>query len=723
MSSAWQQGQVAVLSTLLSGFAVQLRVMVTPARINRVRTLLSTVRADQAGWLLFTLLALSLALLGITPYHQLLQTVCTGADCLTGQLTPAVAPGVLETFGPSLSDYADLAIGAYLLTYGLSLLTAAALIWRKPTRRAAVFGACALAAAGTGTLAQASAHNIPLLEPAAQLIHFVGLVTLLPCFGLIPDGRFRPAWLRWVALAVALAAFLVAFDVVEAAVGGALNIVTSAFILGSVIHRYGSLPASPQQEQLAWALAAASLMVGAQLMTQEPNRALSLEAIPTGFFAASPVGAMLVVGALTCLVVAFLSDELFRVDVEVVLSRALVYSLLSLFIVAGYVLVIGSLSLIFQTSGSLWFSLVATGLVAVLFQPVRQRVQRFVNHLLYGDRAEPYRVIARLGRRLEATIAPEAILPTIAQLVQESLQLPYVAIALEQDGMSEVVAAAGAPLGEPVSFPLTYQGALVGHLLVNARRGEAGLDTADSALLSDLAQQAGIAVYSVRLTAELRQMAGKLQRSRERLVLALEEERRRLRRDLHDDLAPMLVGLSLQTGTIGDLIETDPAKAQLLTESLDSAIRDAVGNIRRLVYDLRPPALDNLGLLAAIRERAREYSAGQGLQVEVVVPDTLPPLPAAVEVAVYRIVQEGLANVVKHAHAHKCYLHLKLADGLVIEIEDDGIGLPEVPTIGVGLRSIRERAEELGGTCRITNRPGKGTQIIVCLPFEGGDQP
>ena len=689
----------------------------------RLSDFLTTARAAQAGWLLFALLALSLALPGIAPYHQLLQALCTGADCLTGQLTPALAPGVLENFGPSLSEYADLAIGAYLLTYSLTLLTAAALIWRKPTRRAAVFGAFALAAAGTGTLAQASARSMPFLEPAAQLIHFVGLATLLPCFGLIPDDRFRPARLRWLALAVVPAAFLVAFDVVEATVGGALNIVTSALILGSVIHRYRSLPTSPQQEQVAWALAAAVLMSGAHLMTEEPNRALSLEAIPSGFFAASPVGAMLVVGALTCLAVAFLSDELFRVDVEVVLSRTLVYSLLSLFIVSAYVLVVGFLSLLFQSSGSLWFSLIATGLVAVLFHPVRRRVQRFVNHLLYGERAEPYEVIASLGRRLEATFALEAVLPTIAQMVQESLQLPYVAIALEQNGASRVVAATGMPLGEPVSFPLTYRGAMVGHLLVTPRRGDAGLDTADSALLSDLAHQAGIAVHSVRLTVELRQMADKLQHSRERLVLALEEERRRLRRDLHDDLAPTLVGLSLRAGTIGDLIETDPAKAQALAEDLDSAIRDAVGNIRRLVYDLRPPALDDLGLLAAIRERAREYSTGQGLQIEVDAPDTLPLLPAAVEVAAYRIVQEGLANVVKHARAHKCYLHLKLADGLVIEIEDDGIGLPEVPTIGVGLRSIRERAEELGGSCRIANGPSKGTQIIVCLPFEGGDQP
>jgi signal transduction histidine kinase len=689
--------------------------MVTPATINRLRAFLSAGHAAQAGWLLFTLLALCLALPGIAPYRQLLQTICTDAPCLTGQLTQEHAPGAIEALGGSLPAYAGYATGAYLLTYSLTLLTAAALIWRKPTQWAAVFGAFALSAASTNTLAQATASTVPLLQLPAQLIHFGLLVTLLPFFGLIPDGHFRPAWLRWIALAIMPAAALVAFDVVGVAAANVLNVVITALILGGLIYRYRSLPASRQREQVTWALAAAILLTSAPWVGVQ-TWSVSLEPVPTDLFAVRLFGTFLLVGALTCLAVAFLSDELFRVDV--VLSRALVYSLLSLFVIAGYVLVVGSLSLIFQSSGSLWLSLVATGLVAALFQPVREQVQRFVNQLLYGERAEPYKVIAALGQRLEATFASDAVLPTIAQVVQESLQLPYAAIALEQNGVSEVAAAAGVPLGEQISFALTYQGALVGHLLVTPRRGAAALDAADRTLLADLAQQAGIAVHGVRLTAELRQMANMLQQSRERLVLALEEERRRLRRDLHDDLAPTLVGLSLRAGTIGDLIETDPPKARMLAENLDNAIRDAVGNIRRLVYDLRPPALDDLGLLAAIRERAREYSTNQGLQVEVDAPDTLPHLPAAVEVAAYRIVQEGLLNVVKHAQAHTCHIAIMLGDGLTIEIMDDGIGLPASRTSGVGLRSIRERAEELRGTCEITQSSGTGTRLAVSLPVE-----
>lgn len=693
--------------------------MVTQAWSNRVRAFLSTGRAAQAGWLFFTLLAVSLALPGIAPYYQILQTACSGTDCLTGQLAAAEVQGTWGSLNAALPEYARLAIVAYLLTHGLTLLTAAALVWYKPKEWAAVSGSFTLTAAATGTLAQAAARTVPFLQLPVQLIHFVQLAALLPFFALIPDGRFRPGWLGWMALAIVPAAALVAFGVMGVAAGNALNIGIAGLILGSLLYRYRLVPVPAQKEQVAWALAAALLLAVAALLGLLSGPS-SLQTMPSGFFTAKVFGTFLFVGALTCLAVAFLSDEMFRV--EVALNRALVYSLLSLFVVAAYVLIVGYLSLVFQSSGSLWLSLVATGLVAVLFQPVRQRLQRFVNHLLYGDRAEPYAVIARLGRRLETTFAPEAVLPSITQLVKESLQLPYVAIALEQDGGSEVAAAAGTPVGEPVSFPLTYQGALVGHLLVTTRRGDAGLDAADRALLVDLTKQAGIAVHSVRLTADLRQIAGKLQRSREQLVLALEEERRRLRRDLHDDLAPTLVGLSLRAGTVADLIESNPAKAQLLAEELESSIRDAVGNIRRLVYDLRPPALDDLGLLAAIRERAHEYSDGQELQVEVDAPDKLLPLPAAVEVAAYRIVQEGLANVVKHAEAHTCHIGIRLADGLMIEIADDGIGLPERPTVGVGLRSIRERAEELGGTFQITHSSAKGTQIVVCLPVEPEDQ-
>jgi signal transduction histidine kinase len=292
---------------------------------------------------------------------------------------------------------------------------------------------------------------------------------------------------------------------------------------------------------------------------------------------------------------------------------------------------------------------------------------------------------------------------------------------------------------------LVYQGETVGQLFITPRPGEATLSAADWRLLTDLAQQAGVAVHGVRLMAELRRLTTDLQCSRERLVLAREEERRRLRRDLHDDLAPTLAGLALTASTVGDLIPTNPAKALAMATGLNKSIRAAVGDIRRLVYDLRPPALDELGLVAAIRERAAQYSnhlnPAKGLHVKVEADKSLPSLPAAVEVAAYRIIQEALMNIVRHAQAHTCHIrliHTKIADhrllagqdnlraangsqntfeALQIEITDDGVGLSESRSPGVGLRSMKERAAELGGVCTVERRAKGGTRVLVSLPL------
>lgn len=391
---------------------------------------------------------------------------------------------------------------------------------------------------------------------------------------------------------------------------------------------------------------------------------------------------------------------------------------------------------------------------------------RLVERLMEGDRDESYRAISRLGQRLEAAFEPADVLPAIVQTVGESLKLPYVAIGLTIDErgsglddqpveggcpiIADLWSAAAASYGQPphpqapiFNLPLVYQSKMVGRLFITPRPGESRLSVADERLLAGLMNQAGVAVHGVRLMTELRFMTYDLQRSRERLVLAREEERRRLRRDLHDDLAPALAGLALTAGTIGDLIPADPAKAVGLTADLNQTIRTTVGDIRRLVYDLRPPALDELGLVAAIRERATQYSTPGGLQVVVEADEQLPPLPAAVEVAVYRITQEALMNVVRHAQARNCYIRLTVnqpvmaynrrqisgnfpapvaarppgAMTLVLEIIDDGIGLPESRSPGVGLRSMKERTAELGGACTIEHSANGGTRVFVKVPI------
>ncbi len=400
-------------------------------------------------------------------------------------------------------------------------------------------------------------------------------------------------------------------------------------------------------------------------------------------------------------------------DIDLLIHRTLVYGALTAGIVAVYVVVVGALGAVFQTRGNLAISLLATGVVAVLFQPLREWLQRGVNHLLYGQRDEPYAVLSRLGQRLEATLAPEAVLPTIVETVREALKLPYTAIALRQGDRLVPAAASGEASGEVLHLPLAYPHESVGELQLGLRGPGEAWSPADRRLLDDLARQAGVAAHAVQLTAEL-------QRSRERLVSAREEERRRLRRDLHDELAPTLAALALSAATARDRTQSDPATTALLAE-LYSGLRGAVGDIRRLVYELRPPALDELGLVTAIRERAAAYNGSRqtqvdNLQVTIEAPEHLPPLPAAVEVAAYRLVQEALMNVARHAQAHSCTIRLALTNGLQVEVADDGVGLPANYRAGVGLRSMRERALELGGRCTIECRNGTGTCVEAWLP-------
>ena len=407
--------------------------------------------------------------------------------------------------------------------------------------------------------------------------------------------------------------------------------------------------------------------------------------------------------------IAILKYRLYYIDV--VINRTLVYGALTACVAGIYVLAVVALGALFQARGHLAVSLSATGLVAVLFQPLRSRLQRGVNRLMYGERDDPYAVISRLGRRLEAALAPDTVLLTLVETIAQALKLPYAAILLKEAEGFRTAAAYGSPGGEPEMLPLVYQGEEIGRLVLSPRAPGEGFSDADRSLLEDLARQAEVAVHAVRLTSDL-------QHSRERLVATREEERRRLRRDLHDGLGAQLAGLSVQAGTLRRLIPHDPDAAGELVVELREELRGAIADIRRLVYDLRPPALDDLGLTEALRRLAERYgSEGEQLRVSVEAREDLPNLPAAVEVAVYRITQEALTNVARHARARSCVVRLVVNDDVALEIVDDGVGIPAERSAGVGLSSMRERASELGGSCVVESIPEGGTRVLVRLPL------
>jgi signal transduction histidine kinase len=476
----------------------------------------------------------------------------------------------------------------------------------------------------------------------------------------------------------------------------------------SLVMRFRSVRGE-QRQQLKWFAYAAALM-GVFMVENFTLYALGSPLVGTPVHV---VPNLLATAAIPIAAgIAILRYRLYAIDL--IINRTLVYGTLTTGVVGLYIVVVAALGTQLQTSGNLLVSVIATGVVAVLFQPLRERLQRGVNRLLYGHRDEPYTVLTRLGRRLEETLATAAVLPMIVESVARALKLPYTAIAVERAAGKELAAVYGDSPGQILRLPLIYQAETVGHLLLGHRAPDEPFTSADRRLLDDLARQVGVAVHATRLTADL-------QRSRERLVTAREEERRRLRRDLHDGLGPTLAAQTLKVGSARALYQRDAVAADALLAELEIEMQTALADIRRLAYDLRPPALDELGLVGAIRKDATRYGTlaadTPGLAIGIEAPDSLPPMPAAVEVAAYRIVQEALTNVVRHAHARTGWVRVKIDEALRVEITDDGLGLPALRHIGVGLLSMRERAEELGGTCIVERHPAGGTRVLARLPL------
>lgn len=388
-------------------------------------------------------------------------------------------------------------------------------------------------------------------------------------------------------------------------------------------------------------------------------------------------------------------------DVDLVIRRSLVYGLLTAIIVVLYVATVGILGgVLGRTVGA---PLVATGIIAVAVQPLRERLQRGVNQLLYGDREDPYTALTRLSRQLDATVDRGVLLEGVAGAVVRALRLRGAVI--EVNGAP--VATVGDPGGASVPIPLTVRGDEVGTLRVAPREHEE-LTTADRRLLQDLARHVAAVVRAERLQTEV-------EASRARLVTAREEERRRIRRDLHDELGPTLAAIGLQVERASLEVASDPAGASRRLDDATARVRETVRSVRALVEGLRPAALDELGLAGAVRELIRGLGVG-AVEVTLRADGDLRDLPAAVDVAAYRIVGEAVTNVLRHAAAGRCDVTLR-RDGerLLVEVEDDGRGLGSAAA-GVGRRSMAERATELGGRCDITNRPGGGTRVTAVLP-------
>ncbi len=390
------------------------------------------------------------------------------------------------------------------------------------------------------------------------------------------------------------------------------------------------------------------------------------------------------------------------VDVRGLVTRAVVAATV---LVAYVATAVGSASTIEQVGGKPLETTPLVILCAVLafgVRPLQVMLRGVVDQLLFGDRPDPLTAATSLADRIGDD-------PALAlDVIREALVLPYAS--LRAGG--EVLATSGSEVTHTRALPLRLGDDEVGEIVVGLRAGDLGLSSADEDVLR-------IVAPLLAQTLRARAMSRDLQLSREAVVTAVEEERRRLRRDLHDGLGPTLSGVAFATDAARNQLRTDPAKADELLVLLRADTAGAITEIRRLVEGLRPPALDELGLVGAIRQHAATLHSASGvpLPVAVQVPTPLPPLPAATEVAAYRIVIEALTNVVRHAAASSAVVELTVRDQvLALAVRDDGARSEEAWTPGVGISSMRERSQQVGGTLRAT-ATGTGGLVEATIPL------
>ncbi|MFC5470979.1 sensor histidine kinase [Cohnella suwonensis] len=656
--------------------------------------------------------------LGIGAYDN----PCYGAACtnffmmnpnqMTDLASIGISPDLYGSFTVillAMQNISAWAVGILLYRYG----------WKDPY---CVIASLLLIVNGTFFSADealfASSDRFGVLSDLAIAVNIVGAASIFFLF-LLPAGRFVP---RWTAIPAVMWLFELAIGIVPLppifqyvnvmylppALRRVYYIATLVLVMYVQWHRYRTGATPDQKRQIRWFWGAmgcyiVSMALGLLVAPHDRNGIVKLlfdlVLLYSGMlFLPFSIGIIVLESRVRHMSSAF--------------NRTLVYFVLSVMSIMVYALLVGVFGFFLQGKVPTMIALVATGWVAVMFQPLREKVQRAVNHLVFGERDEPYRMLSDLSKRLEVSLTHRDLLPTIVETAARALRAPYAAIEIhhEEDGV-RTLASFGTPVEQVSTIELDVKGEPVGQLILGIERVNEALPPGKRHMLNDLVRQISIAVQTIRLTEELRL-------SRERVITTREEERRRLRRDLHDGLGSGLASimLRLDEAKLHDGGLPEPSRKAL--ETAQSLTREAIADIRRLVYSLRPPALDEFGLSFALKELALQFE-DPSLHVVLDGLDRRLTLSAATEVAVYRIVQEALTNVVKHAGASRCEIRLQLQDdALYLEISDNGRGLPDALLPGIGIRSIRERAEELGGTCLLQSSPRHGTRISVNLPME-----
>jgi signal transduction histidine kinase len=499
------------------------------------------------------------------------------------------------------------------------------------------------------------------------------------------------------------------------AVGGALMVFIAAIAsVTSLIVRFRR-SRGEEREQLKWVAYAAVLAFVF----------IAMQFLPVTFPSLlEPLVGLAILAVPLASGIAILKYRLY--DIDVVINKTVLYGVLAAFVTLVYVGIVVGIGALVGSQGNLFLSIMATAIIALAFQPVRRRASHFANRIVYGKRATPYEVLSQFSQGMGASFSAEAALPRMAEIIGEGTGAGRAEVWLRVGG--ELRPAAIWPHDaenrrEPIpvsgdqpphipgvarSFPVEHQGELLGALAISMARGET-VTPANEKVLGDVASQAGLVLRNVRLIEELRA-------SRQRIVAAQDEERRRLERDIHDGAQQQLVALAVKLRLVEMLARKDPAQAESTAGQAKADAQEALENLRDLARGIYPPLLADQGLAVALEAQARNSTVPARVE-----PDGIGRYPAEVEAGVYFCVLEALQNVAKYAAATRAMIRIWSEDeDVMFAVQDDGRGFdPETTPRGSGLQNMADRLEALGGSISIDSAPGRGTTVTGRVPVAG----